>query len=96
VPAAGDRRAHCSDGELEAVTLRSGERLQFSFLFLFPGALPSADWLDCVITRDKNGFVLTGVDAGAEYPHETSVAGVLGRLRASGHRSPGGWPPSPG
>ena len=31
---------HGEDGNLEAVTLKSGERLPFSFLFLFLGALP--------------------------------------------------------
>jgi thioredoxin reductase len=36
---------HGADGELEAVTLRSGERLAFSFLFvfLFLGVLPRTD-----------------------------------------------------
>jgi thioredoxin reductase len=32
---------HGADGELEAVTLGSGERLPLSFLFLFLGARPS-------------------------------------------------------
>jgi hypothetical protein len=42
---------HGADGELEAVTLRSGERLAFSFLFLFLGALPCTDWLADVVAR---------------------------------------------
>ena len=36
---------HGADGELEAVTLDDGERLPFSFLFLFLGAAPCTDWL---------------------------------------------------
>ena len=36
---------HGADGQLEAVTLRSGERLPFSFLFLFLGAQPCTEWL---------------------------------------------------
>jgi thioredoxin reductase (NADPH) len=68
---------HGADGELEAVTLRSGERLAFSFLFLFLGALPCTDWLADVIARDANGFILTGMDAGGEYLLETSIPGVF-------------------
>ena len=37
---------HGEDGHLEAVTLISGERLPFSFMFLFLGALPCTEWLD--------------------------------------------------
>ena len=37
---------HGEDGHLEAVTLTSGERLPFSFMFLFLGALPCTEWLD--------------------------------------------------
>src|SRR5207342_2159887 len=36
---------HGEDGHLEAVTLISGERLPFSFLFLFLGARPWTEWL---------------------------------------------------
>ncbi len=64
---------HGTDGELAGVTLRDGERLPFSFLFLFLGAAPCTDWLGDVVARDDNGFVLTGVDAGAKRPLETSV-----------------------
>src|SRR6202011_5230356 len=51
---------HGTDGQLEAVTLKSGERLRFSFLFLFLGALPHTDWLDDAVARDDHGFILTG------------------------------------
>lgn len=67
---------HGSDGELEAVTLRDGERLPFSFLFLFLGAAPCTDWLDDVVARDEKGFVLTGADAGVDGLLETSVPGI--------------------
>jgi thioredoxin reductase (NADPH) len=66
---------HGADGELEAVTLRSGERLSFSFLFLFLGALPCTDWLADVVARDRNGFILTGTNAGGESLLETSIPG---------------------
>ena len=68
---------HGDDGELEAVTLKSGERLPLSFLFLFLGALPCTEWLDDVVARDEDGFVLTGAAAGADDLLETSVPGVF-------------------
>ena len=67
---------HGTDGELEAVTLRDGERLSFSFLFLFLGAIPCTDWLGDVVRRDDKGFVVTGADAGANRLLETSVPGI--------------------
>src|SRR6185436_2757792 len=36
---------HGTDGHIEAVTLKSGERLPFSFLFFFLGASPCTEWL---------------------------------------------------
>ena len=72
------------DGELEGVTLRDGERLPFSFLFLFLGAAPCTDWLGDSVARDDKGFVLTGSAAGADGLLETSVPGVYaaGDVRA--------------
>jgi thioredoxin reductase (NADPH) len=67
---------HGADGGLEAVTLRDGERLPFSFLFLFLGAAPCTDWLDDVVARDEQGFVLTGTGAGVDGLLETSVPGI--------------------
>jgi thioredoxin reductase (NADPH) len=67
---------HGEDGELEAVTLGDGERLPFSFLFLFLGAVPCTDWLDDVVARDEKGFVLTGSGAGVDGLLETSVPGI--------------------
>jgi thioredoxin reductase (NADPH) len=67
---------HGADGELESVTLQDGDRLSFSFLFLFLGAAPCTDWLDDVVERDDKGFVLTGAAAGADGLLETSVPGI--------------------
>jgi thioredoxin reductase (NADPH) len=68
---------HGDDGQLDAVTLKTGERLPFSFVFLFLGALPCTDWLGETVARDDDGFVLTGSAAGADYLLETSVPGVF-------------------
>jgi thioredoxin reductase (NADPH) len=68
---------HGDDGSLEAVTLKSGERLPLSFLFLFLGALPCTEWLGDVVARDEDGFVLTGAAAGGDFLLETSVPGVF-------------------
>jgi thioredoxin reductase (NADPH) len=65
------------NGHLEAVTLKSGERLPFSFLFLFLGALPCTEWLGDAVARDEDGFVSTGNAAGADYLLETSVPGIF-------------------
>jgi len=68
---------HGGDGHLEAVTLKDGERLPFSFLFLFLGGLPCTEWLGDVVARDEKGFILTGAAAGAEFLLETSLPGVF-------------------
>jgi thioredoxin reductase (NADPH) len=68
---------HGDDGSLEAVTLKSGERLPFSFLFFFLGARPCTEWLGDAVARDEDGFVLTGAPAGSDYLLETSVPGVF-------------------
>jgi thioredoxin reductase (NADPH) len=68
---------HGDKGQLEAVTLKSGERLTFSFLFLFLGALPCTDWLGDVVARDDKGFILTGAAADADTLLETSLPGVF-------------------
>jgi thioredoxin reductase (NADPH) len=75
---------HGEDGELEAVTLKDGERLPFSFLFLFLGASPCTDWLGDVVERDDKGFILTGADVGRPGILETSVPGIFaaGDVRA--------------
>jgi thioredoxin reductase (NADPH) len=72
------------DGELDGVELADGERLAFSFLFLFLGAAPCTDWLGEAVARDADGFILTGRDAGVDNVLETSVPGVYaaGDVRA--------------
>jgi thioredoxin reductase (NADPH) len=75
---------HGVEGKLEGVTLTDSTKLPLSFLFLFLGATPCTDWLDDVVARDANGFVLTGPDAGADGLLETSLPGVYaaGDVRA--------------
>ena len=68
---------HGDDGRLDGVTLKSGERLAFSFLFLFLGALPCTEWIDDAVHRDERGFILTGSAAGTEGLLETSVPGIF-------------------
>ena len=68
---------HGADGQLEAATLRDGERIPLSSLFLFLGAAPNTDWLGGTVALDDDGFVLTGQRAGAEGILETSVPGVF-------------------
>ena len=66
-----------TDGQLEAVTLKDGERLRLGFLFLFLGASPCTEWLDHVIRRDDDGFILTGAAIEASSLLETTVPGVF-------------------
>src|SRR6185295_9141843 len=42
---------HGTDGQVEEVTLKSGERLPFAFLFFFLGAQPCTEWLDGAVAR---------------------------------------------
>jgi len=68
---------HGKDGQLEAVTLKNGELLAFSFLFLFLGAEPCTDWLDGAVARAADGFILTGAAADAENLLETNIPGIF-------------------
>ena len=68
---------HGAEGRLEAVTLKSGERVPFSFLFFFLGALPCTGWLADAVARDPDGFILTGEAAGSKRILETSVPGIF-------------------
>jgi thioredoxin reductase (NADPH) len=68
---------HGAGGRLEAVTLKDGERLPFSFLFFFLGAQPCTEWLGDAVARAADGFILTGDAAGAERLLETSVPGIF-------------------
>jgi thioredoxin reductase (NADPH) len=67
---------HGTNGTLEAVTLADGDRLPYSFLFLFLGAAPCTDWLGDAVARDEKGFILTGSEAGADGLLETSLPRV--------------------
>ncbi len=68
---------HGTDGQLQEVTLKSGERVPFSFLFFFLGAKPCTEWLDDAVARAPDGFILTGHVAGADHLLETSVPGIF-------------------
>jgi thioredoxin reductase (NADPH) len=68
---------HGTDGQLEAVTLKTGERRPFSYLFLFLGALPCTDWLGDTLGRDEHGFIVTGPASGADNLLETTLPGVF-------------------
>ena len=68
---------HGEGGQLEAVTLKGGEQLPFSFLFFFLGAQPCTEWLDDAVARAADGFILTGDAAGADTLLETSVPGIF-------------------
>jgi thioredoxin reductase (NADPH) len=68
---------HGEDGQLEAVTLIGGERLPFSFVFLFLGAVPCTEWLGDTVARDRDGFILTGAAANVENLLETDIPGVF-------------------
>jgi thioredoxin reductase (NADPH) len=68
---------HGDDGRLKAVTLANGDRVSFSFMFLFLGALPCTEWLAGTVGRDQDGFILTGAAANMENLLETDVPGVF-------------------
>jgi thioredoxin reductase (NADPH) len=68
---------HGTDGQLEQVTLESGERQPCSFLFFFLGAQPCTEWLEDAVARAADGFILTGDAAGADNLLETSVPGIF-------------------
>ena len=68
---------HGADGQLDAVTVTGGERLPFSFLFLFLGATPCTAWLGDAVARDADGFILTGDPVGAGRVLGTSVPGIF-------------------
>ena len=68
---------HGTEGRLEEVTLKNGERLPFAVLFFFLGAQPCTEWLDDAVARAADGFILTGDAAGADNLLETSVPGIF-------------------
>jgi len=68
---------HGTEGLLDEVTLKNGERLPFAFLFFFLGAQPCTEWLDDTVARAADGFILTGNAAGVDNLLETSVPGIF-------------------
>jgi len=74
---------------LEAIVVadaRTGERrtLPAKALFVFIGASPHTDWIGDFVTRDEDGFLLTGADVPAEFADggrpfflETSRPGIF-------------------
>jgi thioredoxin reductase (NADPH) len=68
---------HGEDGRLSAVTLKGGELLTYSHLFLFLGASPCTEWLGDTVGRDPDGFILTGPAARADNLLETDIPGVF-------------------
>jgi len=45
--------------------------------FLFLGALPCTELRSAMSSRDRNGLILTGTNAGGESLLETSIRGVF-------------------
>jgi thioredoxin reductase (NADPH) len=81
-------KAH-GEGRLERLDLRdtgSGEleTVDAAALFVLIGAVPHTAWLPDEIARDGWGYIVTGADAGAGRPLETSLPGVFaaGDVRA--------------
>jgi thioredoxin reductase (NADPH) len=77
------------DGRLERLELletATGEKetVDAAALVVLIGAVPHTAWLPKEIARDDWGYVLTGTDAGAARPLETSLPGVFaaGDVRA--------------
>ena len=80
------------DGHLQRLRLRNNadhttETVDAQWLFVFIGAAPRTDWLDGVVARDGDGFVIAGPDLAGVVPAlpdqrppyhlETSVPGVF-------------------
>jgi thioredoxin reductase (NADPH) len=55
------------DTSLKAITIANAETgelksVKATSLFIFIGAMPHTDWLDGVVERDKQGFILSGAE----------------------------------
>jgi thioredoxin reductase (NADPH) len=68
---------HGGRGQLEAVTLADGKYLPCANLFLFLGAKPCTEWLEGVVDRDDDGFILTGAACGVGHELETTMPGLF-------------------
>jgi thioredoxin reductase (NADPH) len=77
----------CGESRLEAIRWDRQGQIEYKpvrHVFLFLGAEPNTRWLGDCVTLDKDGFVLTGADTGANWtasrpPHdlETSRPGIF-------------------
>ena len=85
---------HGEAGHLEAVTLVRGERLPFAFMFLFLGAVPCTEWLDDTVTRDRDGFILTGAAANVDSLLETGIPACSRPVTSAPGRPNAAPPPS--
>jgi thioredoxin reductase (NADPH) len=59
------------DGRLETITIRNvkteeEETVDANGLFVFIGAAPETDWLESVVARDEQGYILCGAALNAE------------------------------
>ena len=75
------------DLALDAITLRESEQtrtIRTKAVFVMAGAAPNTVWLGGFLKLDRNGFILTGQEAGSANALETSVKGVfaVGDVRA--------------
>lgn len=75
--------------KVHAVTLRNSRNgtdreISACAVFVMIGAKPNTAWLSNMVELDKNGFVLTGAEAGADFPYATSRPGIfaVGDVRA--------------
>jgi thioredoxin reductase (NADPH) len=64
------------EGKLDSVAMRDGQEVPASLLFLFLGATPCTEWLGAAVTRDRDGFIVTGSGEGGG-ALETDVPGVF-------------------
>jgi thioredoxin reductase (NADPH) len=75
--------------KLHSVTVRDTKNgtsrdISACAVFVMIGAKPNTAWLSDMVGLDKNGFVLTGADAGADSSYATSRPGIfaVGDVRA--------------
>ena len=74
---------HGEDGHLDAVTLKSGERVPFSFLFFFLGASPCTEWLGDTVAPRRQRVHPHGCGRARRAPARDQRPGHLRRRRCS-------------
>ena len=57
-----DGKDHLDNISVECAATKTVDTVAASSLFIFIGAQPRTEWLDGLIERDANGFILTGPD----------------------------------